>query len=134
MNVNSIARFTPAQMAMLMHRLELTDCIAQVLASSENHETPDDKFDECVAAAQARLEPKAIALLDYVSTHRKLPAEMDDDAKQIILEAIEGNTWFANEGWDERTPLWWASQRRVAQVVERIIGDAAGRAVRFPNN
>ena len=131
---NPIAKFTSAQMAMLMHRLELTDCIVEVLANSENHATPDDRFDACVATAQARLEPKAIALLDYVSTHRKLPAEMDDDAKQIILEAVEGNTWFANEGWDERTPLWWASQRRVAEVVERIIGEAAGRSVRFPNN
>ena len=128
--------FTSAQLAIILHRLELVDCIAQVLASTETNAAfnNDDQFNERVRIAQARFEPKAFALLEYVSSHRKLPAEMDADTKEIIAEAIEGSTWFVDEGWSsEQTPLWWSGQHRTAKVIERIVSAAIGRCVRFPS-
>jgi len=134
-----VKTFSPAQLEIILHRLELVDCIAQVLASTEanvdfSDEQSDDEFNERVRIAQARLQPKVFALLEHVSAHRKLPDEMDADTKEIIAEAIEGSTWFVNEGWSSvQTPLWWAGQHRAAEVIERIVSAAVGRCVRFPN-
>ena len=127
-------KFTDTQTTILLHRLELTDCITEVLASSETDETlSDDQYNAKREAAASRIGPKAEAVLDYVNQHRRLPDTMDDDTKNIVEDAVAGSTWFANEFCDgENTPLWWANQHRAAVALARIISDATGREVRFP--
>jgi SH3-like domain-containing protein len=127
-------KFTDTQMAILTHRLTLTDCITEVLAISETDETlPEDQYNSRRDAAAYRIGPKADAVVDHVYKYRCLPEVMDDDVKNIVEDAVAGSTWFANEFCDgENTPLWWANQRRAADVVARIVSAAIGREVRFP--
>lgn len=121
---------TKAQKEILLHRLTLADCLAEVLSSSEIPEgTSDAEFDTRVAVRYPILEDKAQRLCAYVETHSALPANLDEDERNIIVDCIEGSTWFANEGFDEHTPLWWASQRRAIEVLASKITLVVGRPV-----
>ena len=119
---------TKAQKVILLHRLTLADCLAEVLASSEIPEcTSDAEFDARVAVRYPILQDKAERLCAYVETHSALPATLDEDEREILIDSIDGSTWFANEGeWCDQTPLWWASQHRAAEVLARKISQAVG--------
>lgn len=125
-------KLTSAQKQILLHRLTLADCLAEVLSSSEIPEgTSDADFDASVAVRYPILEDKAARLCDYVQTNSALPSTLDADEREILIDSVEGSTWFANEGWDDRTPLWWASQRRAADALAVKVSDAVGREVSF---
>ena len=126
-------KLTPAQKTILQHRLTLSDCLAEVLSSSEIPEgTSDAEFDARVKARWPILQDKADRLSAYVETHSAIPATLDEDERAILIDSVEGSTWFACEGEDENTPLWWSSQHRAADALAAKISTIAGRAVRFP--
>lgn len=138
--MNDKFRVTPAQKQILLHRLSLADCLAEVLSSSEVPEgTSDADFDASVAVRYPILEDKAARLCAYVETNSALPSTLDADERAILIDCIEGSTWFANEGHDpwfdddgyDRTPLWWASQRRAADALAVKVSEIVGRAVSF---
>lgn len=123
---------TKAQKEILLHRLTLADCLAEVLSSSEIPEgTSDAEFDARVAERYPILEDKAMRLCAYVEHNSSLPFPLDHDQSAIIVDCIEGSTWFANEGWNDRTPLWWASQRRAAEALASKVSAAVGWEVSF---
>ncbi len=126
-------KLTPAQKVILLHRLTLSDCLAEVLSSSEIPEgTNNAEFDARVAVRYPILQDKADRLCAHVEKHSVIPDALDEDERNILIDCIEGSTWFANEGWDEPTPLWWSSQHRAADALAEKISGIAGRLVRFP--
>lgn len=125
-------KLTSAQKEILLHRLTLADCLAEVLSSSEIPEgTSDADFDSSVAVRYPIFEDKAARLCAYVQTNSALPSTLDADEREILIDSVEGSTWFANEGWDDRTPLWWASQRRAADALAVKVSEVVGREVSF---
>ena len=125
-------KLTSAQKEILLHRLTLADCLAEVLSSSEIPEgTGDAEFDARVAVRYPILEDKAARLCSYVETNSALPSTLDADEREILIDCIEGSTWFADEDWNERTPLWWASQRRAADALAVRISGVVGRRISF---
>lgn len=122
-------KLTPAQKVILLHRLTLSDCLAEVLSSSEIPEgTSDAEFDARVAKRYPILQDKADRLVAYVETHSAIPATLDEDERNILIDCIEGSTWFAEEGFDGNPPLWWSSQHRSADALaEKIYKDEVGR-------
>lgn len=126
-------KLTPAQKVILLHRLTLSDCLAEVLSSSEIPEgTSNAEFDKRVATRFPILQDKADRLVAYVETHSRIPATLDADERDILIDCVEGSTWFANEGFEEHLSLWWASQHRAADALAKKISGIAGRPVRFP--
>jgi hypothetical protein len=125
-------KLTSAQKEILLHRLTLADCLAEVLSSSEIPEgTSDADFDASVAVRYPILQEKAQRLCGYVETNSALPSTLDADEREILIDSVEGSTWFANEGWDDRTPLSWASQRRAADALAVKVSELVGREVSF---
>lgn len=126
-------KLTPAQKTILQHRLTLSDCLAEVLSSSEIPEgTSDAEFNARVEVRWPILQDKADRLSEYVETHSAIPATLDADERDILADSIEGSTWFACEGEDEHTPLWWASQHRAADALAAKISSIVGRPVKVP--
>lgn len=126
-------KLTPAQKTILQHRLTMSDCLAEVLSSSEIPEgTSDAEFHARVEARWPILQDKADRLSAYVDTHSAIPTTLDDDERNILIDSLEGSTWFACEGEDENTPLWWASQHRAADALAAKVSSIVGRPVKLP--
>lgn len=126
-------KLTPAQKTILQHRLTLSDCLAEVLASSEVPDgATDEQFDTLTEQRGPVIGEKADRLSAYVDTHSAIPTTLDDDERNILIDSIEGSTWFACEGEDENTPLWWASQHRAADALAAKVSSIVGRQVKLP--
>ena len=125
-------KLTPAQKAILLHRLTQSDCIAEVLSSSEIPDgTPDAVYDASVAVRYPILQQKTERICDYVETHSALPTKLDEDECNILVDCIDGSTWFANEGWDDHTPLWWSTQHKSAEALTAKVVTVTGKEIAF---
>ena len=92
--------FTKLEREVLLHRLEC-DAICDCLACTEADELAGDganaltHYDDIYEAAYARFEVARRALAERVS-HDALISVVTDDDCELLLDAFEGSTYWAN--------------------------------------
>ena len=81
------AKLTDRQELALLHRLELVDCLAEVL--SDDSEGP-------AKWTSATVEAAAWRLLAYLKKNHELPhGGVSELEKAILVDCVEGSTWVA---------------------------------------
>jgi hypothetical protein len=125
---------TKAEKEILLHRLTRAGRLAKALSSSEITEgTSDAESDARVAERHLILQDKALRLCAYVENNSALPFPLDHDDSAIVVNCIEGSTWFTNEGCSDQTAVSLVGQRRAAEALASKVSAAVGCKVAFPN-
>lgn len=125
---------TKDEKEILLHRLTRAGRLAKALSSSEITEgTSDAEFDARVAERYLILQDKALRLCAYVENNSALPFPLDHDESAIIVNCIEGSTWFTNEGCSDQTAFSLVVQWRAAEALASKVSSAVRFKVSFPN-
>lgn len=106
-------KFTPSEARILVHRLEVSDAIADVMA------------DEGIATAE-QVEEVCASLLRGYSDGDPLEADMDDPlVRAIIIDCCDGSTYFADmedEVGYSITRGQFLSARKAAKTLSEKVG------------
>ena len=112
-----IIKFTPAEQAALLHRLEIPDAITEVFADS-------DHLEHMTALAGPAADDLARQLTNYghVIVEPTSNTHLTHEARrQVLIEAIEGSTWIAvHDNADTSLQKLSAVRRSLATAAAKI--------------
>lgn len=144
-------KLTPIERELLLHRLELDDCIAECIAttrlldlnlSDEEYERRSGEIGEavskqcrylyeCVSKGFIPSAPAGLVHEDVLAMHKQWA--------DILEDACDGSTFFANERDDTdagpkfggHARSWWARRHAAADSLEAKLTEYCGRKVTF---
>lgn len=136
-------KLTKLQRELLLHRLDLDDCIAEVIANTrlENcHQDAD--YNRQLESISETIATKCNHLADCVRKgYLPWAVTNDRDYADIIEDACDGSTFFANEddsidcaGTDPENghdAAWWKRRHAAADDLEFKLTDLLGRKITF---
>lgn len=119
-------RLTPTQLAILLHRLELADCLADCFSSELVGEPGYD-------ARYNEVESAASDLCLYVRRNGCWPDALTPLQLEILVDCLEGSTWFADEedaiARGDLTKSKSRTAHKAADELETILSGLAGYGV-----
>lgn len=119
-------KFTPAECAALLHRLEIPDVFAEVFADTDHLQHMAD-----LAIPIAEDLARQLTNYGHVTMGDPLSQQPNDEARrEVLIESIEGSTWVAVHDNNETSQQKMAAARRAlesaARKVEAALGMTAG--------
>lgn len=114
-------KFTQLQKKIIQHRLDVPDCITEVLTAIEDTDEAVYFTDDQVAAAIAQLQQ----LLDSDAALTRADFQDNEALSAVLYDCIDGSTWcgtmVAEIDFEVSKQRFAAHQRAMAQLAEKCL-------------
>lgn len=110
--MNRIVDITPDEAAFLFHRLEVPDCIIEVMLD-DNPNVPIPDIEEAIESVSMFVE------------RGQFPKELTDLEKKVLTDVVTGSTWAAVHYMrpEDEQEIAYAAVRTGTRKVSEIVGE-----------